>query len=852
MTADQSAIGGPQRSRTRSLIELDLFEIRDCAPVSGDPLELAGEDSAGWTPALVPGGVHESLIAAGTLSDPRVGGHELDAAWIEEREWWYRARFSTPERDGAETVRLVFDGLDTITDIWLDDALLGHHENQFTPASFDITEALTVDAEREHVLLLRFTPPLPSQPAEGEEPEGNGPRGPMRRVRHLRKAAFSWGWDFGPRLPSIGIWKPVRLEVGGGTRVTGHRVTLVDLARDHSRATVRMRAEIEQASADETSVWFALTAPDGKRYEVQTAVRAGIAEADLALENPQLWWTHDLGTPARHTFEVALSSGGVPLLEDRIGLRMIELDRSPEPVEGGRLFQFVLNGVPLFARGANWVPPSPFVGTADAALIRDRVLRAREGNLTMLRVWGGGVYEHDSFYRACDELGVLVWQDFMFACVDYPGDSDVFRAEVEAEARAQVARLRNHACLALWCGNNEVEIINLIRNGGRESGDWGRRIFHEVLPAVVDELDGSVEYWPGSPWGDGGPEAINGVLDGDRHDWEVWHGLVVPGLTLGDASYPSSGDARHYRRYADDTGRFVSEFGILSAPDRTTLDRWMPGVALHDTVFDRHVGDRPTRKGDELFAVTTGIPADLDEYIDLSQAVQAEAMLFAMEHFRRRQPRTAGALIWQFEDTWPAMSWSLVDVDGVPKSAYYAVARAAAPLAVSWRAAENHGVELWLVNNTIATATVDIEIELGTFQGTERTSVRVRGTAASGSSNQVWSGQVAYDTAHFAWASSPDGLFPPARKHFAELGELELGTGRVDATVVDGGLEIVSTGYSYGVRISHPIPAMRLTDNCFDLRDGERRTIGVSGADPATLSVRSTIPRARDSLKGMA
>jgi beta-mannosidase len=816
-------------------MELVDFELRDLAPDEGDALALSWEPSDSWIPAIVPGGVHESLLAADRIPNPLAGDNEPTVRWIEDRDWWYRARFAMPDRTAGEHVRLGFDGLDTIVDLWLDGVPLGHHENQFRPASFDLTDV----AAGEHVLLLRFSPPLPDGLAEGEEPGGVGPRGPMRRVRDLRKAAFSWGWDFGPRLPGIGSCGPVHLDVIRGPIFSGHHVTMIDLAPDHSRATVRMRAEIE---GDGLSVAFTLTSPVGVRLTGTAPVLEGVATLDLELDDPELWWTHDLGDQPLYAARMAIADGDT--VEDRVGLRTIELDRSDEPVEGGHLFRFVLNGVPLFVRGANWVPPSPFVNSVELRVYRDLVLRAREGNLTMLRVWGGGIYERDDFYSACDELGVLVWQDFMFACVDYPGDSESFHAEVDAEARYQVARLRNHPCLALWCGNNEVEIINLIRNGGQETGDWGRRIFHDLLPAIVNEIDGSAHYWPGSPWGDGGPEAVNGVHEGDRHDWEVWHGLYVPGLTQGDGQYATPGDARHYRRYADDTGRFVSEFGVLSAPDRSTLDRWLPGVGLHDEIFEIHDHDFPSTKSDELFDVTTGIPSDMDEYVALSQAVQAEAIAFAMEHFRRRQPLTAGALVWEFNDSWPAMTWSLVDFDGVPKAAYYAMARASAPLAVSLLPVANDGIELWLVNNTRAAVHVEIDVEVGTFNGAERQTSQVRGTAKPGESSMVWTGHVAQDAAHYAWASSPQNLFPPARRHFAELHALELGGGWVETDVVGDSLKILSHGYTYGVRISHPVPEVRLDDNCFDLRDGERRTVTVRGIDPALLTVTTTVPHA--------
>jgi beta-mannosidase len=842
-------------------IDVTGWELVDRTPGDGDPAVLTdGLGDAALT-APVPGGVHEALIAAGRMRDPRMAGDAAGARWIEDREWWFRAELAAPALVDGERARLVFDALDTVADVWLDGRALGGHRTPFYPAAFDVTELLSgegdgsVDAGTRHALLVRISPPLPAGAPDGIGLHG----GPAARVTGLRKAAFSWGWDFAPRLPAIGIAGPVALRIERGAVLTGHHVALADLAVDRSRATVALRAEAapDPAAPDAvTTARFTLTTPFGRQLHVEAPVVDGVAIAGLELEEPALWWTHDLGEPARHRVRIELRDADGALLDSRddlVGLRTIALDRSEEPVEGGRLFRFVLNGMPVFARGANWVPTTPFTGSTDPAVVRDRVRRAREGNLTMLRVWGGGVYEHDAFYDACDEAGVLVWQDLMFACLGYPGEDPAFRAEVEAEARHQVRRLRNRASLALWCGNNEVEVLRLLRPdelGGSTEGD--RLLFHELLPAVVAELDPFTPYWPGSPWGEEGAAGqrgaagLNSVHDGDRHDWEVWHGLTGAPVFTGDGGYPTPGDGRHWRRYADDTGRFVSEFGILSAPDRATLDRWMPGVALHDAVFDAHLTDDPVTKVEELLAVTTGVPADLDEYVALTQAAQAEAMLFAFEHFRRREPRTAGALVWQLIDCWPAMSWALIDVDGRPKAAYWAVRRACAPLAVSLRPAD-HGdaVEVWLVNSTPRTATVDIDVEVGAFDGAGRRSVRIRGTVASGEPAVVGEVTVPQDARHYAWASSPAGAFPAARRHFAELGELVLGDGRVEATPVDGGLELVAHGYCYGVRIAHPDPLTRLDDDAFDLRDGERRRIRVTGADPAVLAVRTTVPRAR-------
>ncbi|AYG02665.1 glycoside hydrolase family 2 protein [Gryllotalpicola protaetiae] len=628
------------------------------------------------------------------------------------------------------------------------------------------------------------------------------------------------------------------------TVITGHHIALTSLAADHASGTVRVRVETDAVTAATRSAHVRLTAPSGRTFETELRLGAdGAGTTEFELIDPELWWTHDLGEPVLHEASVELREGDavVDTVTDRIGLRTIELDRG---TTDSRRFQFVLNGVPVFARGAAWLPASTLVGSVSAQTQRDRVLRAREGNLNMLRVWGGGIYEHDAFYAACDELGVLVWQDFMFACVDYPDADAMLRREVELEAAYQVRRLRNRASLALWAGNNEVQVLHLAAYQSVDEGDWGWHFFMETLPAAVAAHDGLTPYWPGSPYGEGqGILSINGTDDGDRHTWEVWHGMVIPGMTIGPDEYPTIGDARHWRRYAYDTARFVSEFGIHAAPERATLQRWLGDeLEVHSPVFDLHNKDTPKDKGDELLAVTTGLPQGIDEYIAFTQAAQAEGMLFGIEHYRRRQPETAGALMWQFNDVWPGFSWSIIDFDGVPKAAYYAARRASAPVAVSFTDTADGGLELWLVNNAREAVDVDIDVEIGAFDGSDRATRRVIGRAETGQSVRVLeipTIEVPRDARHYAWASSPSGVFPAARKHFAEVGALELPTPELSVVGTRGGLQIASRGYAYQVRIEHTTPGMRLSDNCFDLRDGDQVDVTVAGVDPASLTVTS-------------
>lgn len=828
------------------------FSMIGMLPGEGDPMSLASDHSGDWIPVSVPGGVHEALIAAGRIAHPYRNANERVDAWVEERDWWYRAVFDRPDTQGA--ARLTFDGLDTVADVWLNGVRLGHHENMFRPADF------AVSLEDRNVLLVRFTPPLRGVRIKPEIARmvarlrklsalGGGGDSfdeesailrTLPRATTRRKAAYSWGWDFGPNIPSIGIWRPVHLRVEPAATIEGHHVAVTRLTRDHRTATVSVRIDARAGLGSRVT----LISPSGRMFVSEGTDLVH----ELVVDDPELWWTHDLGAAALHDVVIELLEGDdvVDVVRDRVGLRTIELDRSKDRRDGGRLFRFVLNGMPLFARGASWLPVGMFPGSVTADEHRDLVLRAREAHFTMLRVWGGGVYEQDSFYTACDEFGILVWQDFMFACLDYPSADEQLQREVTLEAEYQVKRLRNRACLAVWVGNNEVHMFHSLLRLSLRRGSWGWHFFHRILPEAVAAYDGITPYWPGSPYGEGGVLAVNGTKDGDRHTWEVWHGTTIPFFSVGKRRYPTLGDQRHYRRYAEDTGKFASEFGIHASPELASLRRWIDDDLLdvHSPVFDAHNKDTPKNKGDELLAVTTGLPTSLDEYMLYTQAVQAEGMAFALEHYRSRQPHSGGALIWQFNDVWPGLTWSLVDSDGVPKSAYYAAARASAPVAVAF--VERRGsLELWLMNNGPVPVHAEIEIEIGTFDGRTRERTVVTTQAETASSVLAWRGRAPRGGQHYAWASSPRNQFPSARKHFDEIARLDFGSSRLDVQARDDGLLIRSAGYSYSVRIEQPHPGIRLSDNCFDLRDGDERFVTVRGTDPSTLAV-SAFPAHRE------
>jgi beta-mannosidase len=848
---------------TRRQHNLDDFRLvgTDCG--SSDPGILNGIAAEEWVPAVVPGGVHESLLGAGRIEDPYQDRNEASVRWIEDRDWWYETSFEIEPLAEGERLALVCHGLDTVVDLWLNGEPLGHHENMFRPAEFDLTDRLAAS----NTLVLRFSPPLAGLTAPpgvrdelarlasamGVENDGDG-EGLMSDALPLatlrRKATFSWGWDFGPRLPSIGIWRPIELVRTAGASIVEHHVRTDSVDVEAGTAEVSVMVKASEGDIDAV---VEMVSPAGRSTTITVPLSDdGSGRVSARIEDAEFWWTHDLGEPALYDVTVSLRVGGeiVDVVSDRIGVRTIALDLGDDEEEGGRRFGFVLNGVPVFARGAAWLPADMMVGSVGAERHRELVRTARDGNHTMLRIWGGGIYEQDSFYAACDELGVLVWQDFMFACVDYPDGDPVLRREVELEAGYQVRRLRNRACLALWCGNNEVQLLHGFAYQGYApdvpDGGWGYDFFHRVLPEAVARHDGAVPYWPGSPWGENATEgfmAVNGVLDGDRHAWEVWHGLD---FGAGGGDFASVGQARLYRRYARDRGRFISEFGIHAAPELSTLRAYLPsnGLTVHSASFDHHNKDNPKDKHDAILEIVTGLPTTIEEYVDHTMVSQAEGLKFGIEHYRRRQPHCGGALVWQYNDVWPGFSWSIVDYRGIPKAGWWYARRAFAPIVASFRH-EGGRLELWLTSGARHPAEVDAEVTVGGLDGTAELADTVRVTLSPGESLPVWRAEPGDFTAapdRVAWVSSPSGTFPPNRLFFAEPRDIPFGPAELETVVKDGTLEITAGGYGYFVHVPSPAPGVRFSDNYFDLRAGDRVTITVTGLpkdlDPATLTAR--------------
>jgi beta-mannosidase len=667
------------------------WRFRDCA-------------SPDWLPATVPGCVHTDLLAAGAIEDPCWGTNELGVQWIEECDWEYRTDFTIDEAvRGEEVVELVADGLDTIATLTLNGRKVGASDNMFADGRWNVRRLL-VPGRNELVIRFRSALDYIRHTRTGFRPphEFNDPVGNCVRIR---KQQCQFGWDWGPRLVTAGIWRDLRLEAW-----SGNRVAAVHIVQTH-RCPGGVRLDIAPELARREP---------GVRVEGSVYLRgkliAGIVSGSADIPEPELWWPAGQGSQPLYDVEAVVirrDGTALPAIRQRIGLRTIELDRSPD--RWGESFRFLVNGRPVFLKGANWIPVHCFV----AGLKRDDYWRdlqaAAAANMNALRVWGGGIYESEDFYDACDELGLLVWQDFMFACTVYPADRK-FLASVRAEAECQVKRLRHRACLALWCGNNEIAMLNpeLKRPALGRGYD---RLFHRLLPAVVRQFDGAVAYWPSSPWR--GTLARrrhrDGEKAGDTHFWDVWHAR------------------RPVKDYENWSFRFVSEFGMQSYSSPATNARFCPpdNRNVFGAVMESH---QKNRSGNQIILDYVSrryrMPRSQSDLIYLSQLNQAYCMQIGVEHYRRLMPRCMGALYWQLNDCWPAASWSSIEFTGRWKALHHAARRFFAPALVTahapgdeksgignYRASTVRHVHLHTVCDAPAAVTGVLRWELRRFDG---------------------------------------------------------------------------------------------------------------------------------------
>ncbi|MEU3983457.1 glycoside hydrolase family 2 protein [Streptomyces sp. NPDC026672] len=614
----------------------------------------------GWTlrhdgealPARVPGCVHTDLLAAGRIPDPFIGTNEDDVQWVGRADWQYDTVL--PARDtGHERTDLVFEGLDTVAEITLGDRTLGRTANMHRTYRFDVTEAL---ADGPAPLSVRFTSAYTAA-EDTRRRMGAREEAYPHPSAFVRKMACSFGWDWGPSLPTAGIWKPARLDHWSTARLdrvrplvtvedgTGRVEIRLDVARTATGTGRALTAEVRVGEGHTGSVTF----------EGDTAtVVAEVPDADL-------WWPRGHGAQPRHDCEVTLRAPDGTVLDTwsrRIGFRTVVLDTAPD--EHGTGFTFAVNGVRVFARGVNWIPDDVFPSRVTTDDYRERLTQAAEAGVDMVRVWGGGIFERDDFYDVCDELGIMVWQDFLFACATYPEEQPL-RSEVEAEARENVARLMPHPSLVLWNGNNENLWVYTMWNWEETlKGDsWGEGYYLALLPRIVAETDPTRAYWAGSPWSGSWNHAPEHPDHGCTHLWDVWN-------------------KTDYTDYLDSVPRFVSEFGWQAPPAYATLRDALPGEELAPDspgVLHHQKAEDGNGKLERGLARHFAVPRDFDTWHYLMQVNQVRAFATGVEHWRSHWPRSAGAIVWQLNDCWPVTSWAAIDGAGRRKPLWYELRR---------------------------------------------------------------------------------------------------------------------------------------------------------------------------------
>ncbi len=638
-----------------------------------------------WMPAQIPGGVHTDLMALDRIPDPFVADNELRVQWVAERDWEYEVVLSaSPELLAQDHVFLVCDGLDTLAEVTFNGETLGATDNMFRQYRWDVTELLTEGDNILHVVFRSTVAYVREKQAElpllgvGQAIPGGS---------YVRKAPSQFGWDWGPQLPPIGFWKEVRLE-----GYSAFRVYDVSLEQRHEEEGVRLGVStvVERWTEGDVKVVATLTAPDGQVQQVEEILPKDdfLAVMYLEIADPQLWWPNGSGDQPLYKVAVQFYHEDT-LYEQRayqIGLRTLELRRERDKF--GESFTFVINGMPIFAKGANWIPADSFPTRITDEHLEHLIRSAAEANMNMLRVWGGGFYEEERFYDLCDQYGILVWQDFAFACSVYPDDEDFFE-NVRTEAQQNIRRLQHRASLALWCGNNEME-------GGWAGWGWMQRqeqaqrfkaaydeMFHHMLPVLCMGEDDGRPYWPSSPSSGVPFDDPGGTWAGDTHNWEVWHG------------------GQPFAHYRNHPSRFVSEFGFQSLPALDTIRTYADAADWNMTSYIMEHHQRNASGNGKIINYMTGhfrLPKDFPSLVYLTQVLQAEAVRAGVEFWRRNKACTSGTLYWQLNDCWPVASWASLDYFGRWKALHYAARRFYAPVLLSAEL-EDTRVTLYLTND---------------------------------------------------------------------------------------------------------------------------------------------------------
>lgn len=784
------------------------------------------KEDKNWLPATVPGTVHTDLLDNKIIPDPFFGANEEQLQWIEKEDWDYQTSFLLSEKElSQENIELQFDGLDTYARVYLNNTLILSADNMFRTWKIDVKKQLKVG---ENKINIHFD----SAVKKGKEQASKlSYTLPGDEKVFTRKAQYQYGWDWGPRFVTAGIWKEVKLISWNAASISN--IKYIQQSLTDNEANLEFVAEIKST----VNGTFRLKVND-KLQEVQLEKGQNSISLNYQIKNPKRWWTNGLGEAYLYPFAISISDKNKVLDKKQlnIGLRTIELIQQKDQI--GKSFYFKLNGVPVFMKGANYIPPDSFLPKAKDSIYKNIVKNAADANMNMLRVWGGGVYEADSFYDECDKNGILVWQDFMFACAMYPGD-DHFIENVKNEVIDNVNRLQNHPSIAIWCGNNE-------NDEGWKNWGWQKqykysvadstkiwydykKLFHEIIPQTLDSLLPKEKniYWPSSPsigWG-----KKESLTEGDSHYWGVWWGMEP------------------FETYRRKVGRFMSEYGFQGMPGIETFRKVANEKDLNFTSeaiknHQKHPAGYQTIQA--YMERDYKVPAKFEDYIYVSQLLQAAGMKSAIEAHRRAKPYCMGSLFWQLNDCWPVTSWSAVDYFGNWKALQYQVKRSFENLLISINE-EGNQCKIYIINDSMESKTGKLELQLIDFDGTVLWSQSSEILIRENSSKHY----ISIDKAFFsrfnlkqavlsAEVILPDSEVQGTLYYFEKPKNLELRKPSILVSRIDENtIEISTNTLAKNVFIS--AENTFFSDNFFDLLPNEKKRIRISNKNETVLSIHS-------------
>jgi len=704
---------------------LFVFLLYNCSNQNNETVEISenwtfkNNVDSFWLEASVPGDVHMDLLKNGLIEDPFYRLNEHDLQWIDKTDWEYKTEFDLSKKDiNSHSLSLDFHGIDTYSSIYLNDSLIATTDNMFIGKTVDIKSFAKLGKNKLYVKLyspinkgVKLHDSLgydissfnANDLAEIGKVEGN------KRVSvFTRKAPYHYGWDWGPRLVTSGIWQPINIKKWNYFNIEDLYIKQKTL--DESASLV---AEIEVESYLEIDEMISEIYVDNQKVSTDLIYinkGANKIEIPFTIKDYELWWPNGMGDQNMYEIKVKLqSNNNFVTTSKRIGLREINLVTSEDSI--GNNFYFEVNKKPVFMKGVNYIPQDIFLNRVSDDKYEELLNSAVDANMNMIRVWGGGIYENEIFYNLCDEKGLLVWQDFMFACAMYPGDEE-FLKSVEQEAEFNVKRLRGHPSIALWCGNNEVRSAwknwgwekDVIENQSPEIANEISKayddVFHKILPKVVNNLDSSTAYWPSSPGStfSGGTESYT---SGDAHYWGVWWGK------------------ENFESYNQKVPRFMSEFGFQSFPEFSSIDKYTneSDYSIYSDVMKSHQRSSIGNKTIEDYMLRYyNKPKSFKGYLYVSQILQAYGVSMGMEAHRRNKGYSMGSLYWQLNDCWPVASWSSIDYFGKWKALHYSTKKAFQTVLISFFKSDSE-IELHIISDLLESKEVNLNLKVLSFSG---------------------------------------------------------------------------------------------------------------------------------------